>query len=197
MFFYTRLHLYLTVFVCLRQMFTSIHSLLDFLTGYTFVLGPYVLSFCTWHVLLYSVIIHVCPSLYLGLFLSPELDKNFVWCLLDTIKLSNTVSAVFEEDIKHRFIWIWIRFERNEYIYSSAIRSHYVLKYAHGSPSWVACLRAEHIYFFLYLKCKRHKNIPLIYTLIFTFFLHVFFVVLLWSRILNVVFDSYSWFQIG
>lgn len=104
MFFYTRLHLYLTVFVCLRQMFTSIHSLLDFLTGYTFVLGPYVLSFCTWHVLLYSVIIHVCPSLYLGLFLSPELDKNFVWCLLDTIKLSNTVSAVFEEDIKHRFI---------------------------------------------------------------------------------------------
>lgn len=104
MYFYVRVHLHLTVFVCLPQMFSSIHSLLDFLTGYTFVLGSYVSCFCTWHVLVYCVITHVYPSIYiyLCLFLSPELEKNFVWCLLDMVKLSNTVSAVFEEDVKHR-----------------------------------------------------------------------------------------------
>jgi len=108
MYFYVRVHLHLTVFVCLRQMFTSIHSLLDFLTGYTFVLGSYVLCFCTWHVLVCSVITHVYPSLcvYLCLFLSPELDKNFVCCLLVMVELSNTVSADFEEDVKHRLLSI-------------------------------------------------------------------------------------------
>jgi hypothetical protein len=83
MYFYARLHLHPTVFVSLRNFFTYVHSLLEFLTGYTFVLCQRVLRFCTWRVLLYCVLTCVNPSLYFCLFLSVKRKKKFVWCLLD------------------------------------------------------------------------------------------------------------------
>lgn len=55
-YFYARLHLHVTLFVCLCQMFTSIHSFQEFLTGYTFVIGSCILRFRTWCVLVCCVI---------------------------------------------------------------------------------------------------------------------------------------------